>query len=209
MARVVEKTARGRRTCGTCGLARDDAAHQSRYGDGHEFEARYVCGKCGERIEIGATYREVRSKRQRGGVTMRRCSTCPTWKPSELTTSEFLSILLAASEDEPEISIDPDDQDGTVSGLESLREHYAEAARSAAQIRLDAADAMEDGLGHETQTSADLRAVGDEVDGIADEIEGVDLDDFEGEPDEFELFRSWAEDKADEIRELFSTAEGA
>lgn len=206
MARVVEKTARGRRNCGECDLGRDAAIHQGLDG-GHSFEGRYVCQKCGRRIEVGETYREVRMKRQRGGVTWRRCSTCPRWKPSELTTSEFLATLYAAQEDEPAVNIDPEDRDATLADLEALRDHYADAARQAAQVRIEAADAMEDGFGHETETSQALRDTGDEVDGIADEIEGVDLDwDPDLAADEFE---SWAEDVVQEIQDLFSTAEGA
>lgn len=207
MARVVTKTARGRRTCGECRA--DRAAHEGG-GLGHEFEGLYRCEKCGRAIEVGQEYQEVRQKRQLGGVTRRRCSTCPKWLASELTTSEFLARLLEAEESEPDVGIDPDDPVSTIENLEALRDHYAEACHEAAQVRWDAADAMDDGFGHETEISSNLREQGDQADDIGDQLDDVDLSDGPAEDDEEaeDEFVEWAEAKADEIRELFQEALG-
>ena len=158
----------------TCGLtkgkhseARDDHAHEG---------GNLTCQKCQKPINIGDPYKYVKQKLQRGGIKRDRCMDCPNWKASELTSSAFLSTIYAADEDQPEPSSNPDSADIAESEIEDLKTHFAAAARAAAEIRTEAADNMEEGFGHETSMSSELREQGEHAESIADEIENLSFD---------------------------------
>ncbi len=142
------------------------------------------CEKCGKTIEVGSPYKWVKPKSgPSGGRTRTRCSACPSWRPSELTGSSALSALYGAQEAaEDDLSAwEPDD--GT-DALEAILSTLAEGIREAAQVYEEGADNMEDGFGHETSSSAELREKAETLNGMADEVEQAG--DFE----------EWDEDQA-------------
>lgn len=189
----------------TCGLtkgkhseARDDHAHEG---------GNLTCEKCSNPINIGDPYQYVKVKRQRGGVKRDRCMDCPNWKASELTSSSFLSTIYAADEDQPEPSSNPDSADVAESEIEDLRTHFAEAARAAAEIRIEAADNMEEGFGHETSMSAELREQGEHAESVADEIEGLSFDfDTTNDLDDEDLTDEEREESLAELADLVEAA---
>lgn len=160
-----------------CGLTKGAAAHMTDAPDGpdylHPFDPgpAKTCGKCGRAIEIGDPYKFVKTRSSPYSSTRReRCDTCPDWKASELTSSGYLSTKYAADEDAPIVEVS-DDPEAVEESLRALAEHYGQAAASCAEMRTEAADNIEDGFGHETMQSADLREEGDGAQGVADELE--------------------------------------
>ena len=113
------------------------------------------CGKCGTTIEPGDPYKWTEIKMQYGGRRLVRCSTCPTWRPSELSTSKMAGIYAAQ-----------------------------EAVREVAEEYRESAQAIEDGFGHPTYQSDELNERADELDGWADDVEGVDFDEWDPDPDD-------------------------
>lgn len=171
------------------------------------------CGKCGQEIKVGDPYKWVKPKSGPYGGTMRvRCIKCPSWRPSELTGSAALSALYGAQEAaEDEIS-NWDRED--ISGLESLLEDLASGIREAAEVYEESAQNMEDGFGHETYLSEELREKAqtlndqaDEVESAKDDLEEFDEDDARSEVED-EVFTEYlAEFDADTIGDATTYAD--
>lgn len=147
------------------------------------------CGKCGNEIEVGAPYKWVKTKSgPYGGTVKYRCSTCPVWRPSELSSSKMAEIMAAQEELDDQLPAAE-----SVDDLESLRDNLAEAIRGVAEQYEESASNMEDGFGHETEQSMELRERAESLEAWADEVESVDFDDFdeddigEEDPDEDEI----------------------
>lgn len=134
------------------------------------------CGKCGTEIKPGDPYKWVKPKSGPYGGTKRvRCATCPNWRPSELTSSAALSTLYAAQEAFEDDLAQADDVDSIQEALNAL----AEGVREAGGVYTESADNMEDGFGHETSMSAELREKGEALESAADEIENADLPEWD------------------------------
>lgn len=126
------------------------------------------CSKCGQTIEVGTSYSATETKFN----TIIRCGRpCPP--PHVWEYSSSLSSRLAQIEFENDPSAAEDKE-----SLESIRDAYAEAVRELAQEKQDSAQNMEDGFGHETSQSAELREIGESLESWADEIEGVEFEDY-------------------------------
>lgn len=140
------------------------------------------CESCGKPIEVGTPYKWVKPKSgPYGGRKRNRHASCPSWRPSELTGSPALSVLYAAQEAASDALSDWDGLD-----LDAAREiltELAEGVREAGQVYIEGAGNMEDGFGHETYQSSELREKGEALESAADEIEtaGDDLDEFDEE----------------------------
>lgn len=140
------------------------------------------CGKCGKEIKPGDPYKWVKPKSGPYGGTKRvRCAACPSWRPSELTSSGALSSLYAAQE-AAEDALGAWDQE-SVDDLRSILTDLAEGVREAGQVYRESAENMESGFGHSTSMSEELTEKADALDGAADEIENMESD-----------FEEWDED---------------
>jgi hypothetical protein len=139
------------------------------------------CEKCGKVIEVGTPYKWVKPKSgPYGGRQRNRCAGCPSWKPSELTGSAALSTLYGAQEAAEDALAAWDPEDG-VDALAEILTTLAEGVREAAEVYEESANNMEDGFGHETYQSAELREKAEELNGQADTVESAadDLEEFD------------------------------
>lgn len=147
------------------------------------------CQHCGADINIGDPYKWVapRAGRFSRGRRMNRHQTCPGWKASELTSSPVLSVLYAAQEDFDFSGVDTpasfDEVEAVTDAIRDILSSAAEAVREAAEMRIEAADNIESGFGHETYQSEELRSHGDELEQWADEMESWDPSSQPDEPD--------------------------
>jgi len=107
--------------------------------------------------------------------------------------------------------------------FEQAASDAADGLRDLAQELTEGADNIEDGFGHETYQSEELRERAEALEGVADELEGVAIDeapeepeaDEEAEPEDRETEREeyesdladWREAARSEIDHLFSQAE--
>jgi len=142
-----------------------------------------TCEKCGKKIPVGSPYKHCspRAHRAARGHKRIRCDSCPSWRPSELTSSGALSALYGAQESAEDAL---DEWDGeSIDDVRSILEDCASGIREAAETYRESAQNIEDGFGHSTSTSEDLVAKADNLESGADEVESVDLEDFDDEPD--------------------------
>jgi hypothetical protein len=133
------------------------------------------CGKCGKEIAVGDPYKHTTVKRTYGGVRMVRCVDCPDWRQWELTTSKMAPIMQA--QDQTSF----DDCEDYQSIVDTLEE-FANTVRDVAAEYEESADNIEDGFGHETYQSAELREKYEALEAWADELEQLD----EQEPEKCE-----------------------
>jgi hypothetical protein len=179
------------------------------------------CSNCGIEILPGAPYKWFASRIGRYSQRKDFCADCRI-RPSMMTTSPHLSTIYAGQE-AAEDALAAGGSDMSLTDIADAVRGYAEALREASESYGESADNIEDGFGHETSTSADIREKADEcesladtVESAADDIEGMDdpeadedefMDDFEGETDEDDKpvdADEWAEHvtaKRDERRE--------
>ena len=187
------KKFRGQRACqhsdegswSTCSLNRD--AHTEL---DHEFTQKpLTCGYCHKDINIGDPYKWVapRAHRAAKGIKKTRHTTCPGWRPSELTSSPHLATIYAAqeaAEDAVSNVGDPETIEDTEGFLEELRgilEETAEGVREAAESYRESAEAIEEGFQHPTFQSEELMEKSEAVDGWADDLAVTDLEEFTDE----------------------------
>lgn len=133
-----------------------------------EARKRYVCGRvnCGRFIEVGETYYVAKPYR---APKIIRCINHPP-RASETTSSEKLSAVYAVQEELDDLEISKyDDQQALADDVGGI----AERAHEAAQMFEESADNIEDGFGHSTMQSDELRDQGSEVDSWADEIDQI------------------------------------
>lgn len=71
----------------------------------------------------------------------------------------------------------------SIDELESARDDAASAIRELAGEKEESAQNMEDGFGHETEQSEELRDISEQLESWADDVEGVDFGD-EPEPED-------------------------
>jgi hypothetical protein len=179
------------------------------------------CIKCGTEIEPGQPYKWTALRIGRSSQRKDFCANCPV-RPSDQTTSPHLQTLYLAQE----TAEDALAQGGGL-GLTDLADivrGYAEGVREAAESYGESADNMEEGFGHETYQSQEIREKADECESAADTIESAadeieSMDDPDAEDDEFlgeyegstydetgqptdpEDFADWVEEKRQERRE--------
>ena len=170
-----------------CNLNRE--AHASGL-PGHEFtQAPLTCQYCQKPINIGDPYKWVAPRAYRGGRgrRMNRHTTCPAWKPSELTSSVRLGILYSAQETaeaDLEALMEPNDVEDCESFLEDLRailEGAGEEARAAVDHLEESASNMEEGFGHSTYQSEEMQDQAQEINDWCDSAGYVTFEDFDEE----------------------------
>lgn len=164
-------------------------------------KAQGECGACGKEVAAGTAYKWVKA---RYGPKRVRHEDCPTWKASELTSSDKLAAAYGAQEDIYEAianwAPDPNEPDASdiVEALEAaastIRDEVAEGYR-------ESASNIEDGFGHSTSQSEELEGKADEADTWADEVEQA-ASDMDEPPDKEdvadddwqEAVTTWADD---------------
>lgn len=160
------------------------------------------CEKCGKDIEIGTPYKHVSPKSgPYGGRQRNRHAACPGWKPSELTSSQHLSTIYAAQEAAEEALSAWGDEDGH-EALQEIITTLAEGFREASESYGESADNIEEGFGHETSMSAELREKAEALESSADEVEQAadDIDEFDED-----AAREEAEDEVEALDEEMIT----
>lgn len=111
-------------------------------------------------------------KPRMGGRRFRHAE-CGYPRPSELTTSDKLSQLYAATE-AAEDSISawaPGEDDNDPSELQDVLRTCAEEVRAVGEGYRESAQNIEDGFGHRTYQCDELEGKADELDGFADSLE--------------------------------------
>ena len=179
------------------------------------------CSNCGTEIKPGDAYKWFANRIGRYSQRKDFCADCRI-RPSMQTTSPHLQTIYSGQE-AAEDTLAAGGNDLSLTDIADAVRGYAEALREASESYGESADNMEDGFGHETQQSEEIRekaseceSVADTVEGTADDIEGMDdpdaeedefADDYEGETDEDDKpvdADEWAEHvqaKRDERRE--------
>lgn len=158
----------------------------------HPFtQAPLKCEACGNPINIGDSYKWVapRAHRATKGVKRNRHLTCPSWKSSELTSSPHLATIYAAQEtaeeDLAKLSVDSAEDTGEAEeALNDIASMFAEALQEAVDSYEESASNIEDGFGHETYQSEELRQKSEDVSSWADEASQWQADPYSG-ADEF------------------------
>jgi hypothetical protein len=185
-----------------------------------------TCVKCGTEIKPGDSYKWFSNRIGTYSQRKNFCSNCPV-RPSDQTTSPHLQTIYLAQETAEDALAQ-----GSATTLGELAEivrDYANGVREAAESYGESADNIEDGFGHETTQSQEIREKADEcesaadtLDSLADDIEGMDdpeapdeefLDEYEGskydesgQPTDPEDFADWLEEKREERREAATEA---
>jgi len=132
-----------------------------------------VCDHCHEPIELGTPYKHVSPKSgPYGGRQRNRHEGCPTWKRYELSNS--WSARVEGALDGAFSASDCDSDDAVTEQLSTI----AESIRELAQESEEVADNVENGFGHETQTSMEARERAEALEGFADEIENASFTEF-------------------------------
>jgi len=137
-------------------------------------QKQHRCSACGQPIEVGQPYKWFKMKLSRGGIKKSYHETC-TIPPSHRTTSRMGIIWDAQAAVDFSAAEDFD-------GIRQELETFAETVREVAEEYNESAQNIEDGFGHATYQSDELRERGEALESWADEIEQWD---FSGEePDE-------------------------
>lgn len=163
-----------------------------------------TCGKCRKEIVPGMSYQwwANRSPGMRGGHKKIRCMDCP---PSLADRTPGRAGEWMRMEEEIEQTIS---NIGTHDDLESTAAEIADRIRDFGQGFVDGADNMEEGFGHETSTSSELRERGEEIQGVADSLEYLSFEEFDpddmDEDDIAEAREEHLDRQRDEIRETVS-----
>lgn len=139
------------------------------------------CEKCDTDLKIGEKYKSIGIKRQYGGVVRYRCMSCPTWQPWEYSDS-----LSARIQQIQNMQLGEETWE-TADDAETSASEVAEAIRELASEKEEAADNMEEGFGHETSQSEEIREQAQQLNDWADEVEQAGSEaDFPEEADEEE-----------------------
>jgi hypothetical protein len=178
------------------------------------------CTRCRTEIKPGDPYRWFANRIGRMSQRKDFCANCQI-RPSDQTTSPHLQTIYLAQEGAQD-TLDHLDAPTLADIAEAVR-GYAEGVREAGESYGESADNIEEGFGHETYQSEEIREKGsaceslaDELDSAADDIEGLedpeaDEDDFvgdyegetddDGKPVDVDEFETFVEDKRQERRD--------
>lgn len=129
-----------------------------------------TCSRCSATIEVGMPYKYTETYNR----TIVRCAACPVpqvWEYSSSLSARVAEIIYNAENDDG----DP----------EEMRDNLATAVRELADEKEESAQNMEDGFGHETGPSQELRDIAEQLSSWADDIEQLEIP-GEPEPEETE-----------------------
>lgn len=154
------------------------------------------CEKCRTEIKVGDPYKWFANRIGRSSMRHDYCSSCVI-RPSDMTTSPHLSSLYSATE----AADDALDEigDGGLEGIAAIVTECAGSVREVSEGYGESADNIEEGFGHETSQSEEIRGKSDELENFAQELESA-ADEIEGmdDPDEVDEIRSEFEQEYDD-----------
>jgi hypothetical protein len=128
------------------------------------------CEHCGQAIPKGYGYKWIKP---RYGGKRRRHLTCPSWRPSEMTSSKMSGVLAAQEGFDDFLSgWNPEDGVGAVTDALSTA---ADEIRGVAEEYRESAQNIEDGFGHEVYMSQELNEKADELESWADDVENANV----------------------------------
>ena len=140
------------------------------------------CDKCGKEIEVGQPYKWIAPKSgPYGGYKRYRCDACPTWNVWDYSNSlgaRVAQISADAWEQFGNTTFESDDE------FNSLLSEVAENIRGLAEEKEEGAQNIEDGFGHETSTSQELRDIAEQLNSWADDVENTEAPNGYPEPEE-------------------------
>lgn len=165
------------------------------------------CENCGATISVGDPYRwwANRLPHSFGSSKHVRCfkDTC---RPSQadMTPGRAGQLMRLQADGSDEIS-----RAQSVEDLQSIAGSLAEQVRELGEELRESAQNIEDGFGHPTSTSEELEERAENIDGYADELESVDLDDWDGEDEaRAEAEREYVFDNLpEEAQEVFGASD--
>jgi hypothetical protein len=157
----------------------------------HEFTQKPLsCDHCGKPINIGDPYKWIapRAHRAAQGIKRNRHTTCPAWRPSQTTSSPHLATIYGAQEAaEDQVSAvtanSAEDTADAEEALKGIAEEFAEAVMEASESYGESATNIEDGFGHETYQSEELREKSEAIEGWADEVAAYDTTEYDEDLD--------------------------
>lgn len=139
------------------------------------------CEKCGKDLPAGSAYKwcAPRAGSFARGHRRVRCLDCPSWRPSETTSSSARSAVYGAQEAAEDRLSDWDREDAEE--LRSILTDAAEGVREGAECYRESQSNMESGFGTSTSISDELGEKADTLESAADELESAesDIEDFE------------------------------
>jgi hypothetical protein len=162
-----------------------------------------TCDYCDKPIEVETPYRYT--SRFRGPKITRHLS-CPMWHEWEISDSVFARAL--------KIGFDADDEINSLSSgsedddVQTVLGSIAEQIRELATEREEAVSNIEDGFGHETSQSAEIQEQADSLNGWADDVESLSVDERPVEEEEDgkavteDELNDWIDTIKDAIRDL-------
>lgn len=142
------------------------------------------CTKCHTEIKVGDPYKWFANRIGRMSMRKNFCVNCQI-RQSDQTTSANLQTLYSAIEAAEDALGEAGEL--TADAAAQILVNCAEGVREAADMYEDSADNMEEGFGHETYLSEEIREKSEELNSFADELESA-ADDIESmdDPDEDE-----------------------
>ena len=166
-----------------------------------------TCGRCGEPIRKGDSYRWWKNKTSRGGIRHNRCMK-PDCKPMpweyQTTSPHIAGLMQAEHYGQEAVSKVPLDVNSIVEDLTQAVQGVGENVREVAEGYRESAENMESGFGHETEQSMELNDRADELESQADELESWDPSDDEP-PEEVDEREGWMDSLIEEASEAIST----
>lgn len=129
------------------------------------------CERCHADIPVGAGYKHVSlraHKAARGNLRV-RCLDCPSWRPSEMTSSAHRATAMAAAEAAYDALGDWDDD--SASSLAEILNTMAEGLTEAAEGYREASSNIESGFGSHTSVCDELDEKADQLEQAAQELE--------------------------------------
>lgn len=130
------------------------------------------CGACHQPIELGTPYKHMTVKSTYGGTRYNRHESCPDWQPWEYSNALWAQVARIQADghaaiDEAEITSEDD--------VEGILESVADDAQSLADEKNEAADSLEEGFGHETYQSEEIRGNAEALEEWAEAMRSVEV----------------------------------
>lgn len=176
-------------------------------------KAQSNCGKCGNAINVGDSYRWAKAFR---GPKLVRCINC-RFSAADLEPNAKRAIVVGAQEEAEaalaELSSTCTDVDAAACLEEMVTDvmsNFASQIREAAEEWEASADSIEDGFGHETEQSTEMRDLASEVESWADDAESWsspngDFDESEHAPEDVtDALETWADEVTSSALEIIN-----
>jgi len=169
-------------------MARTTFVKARRVGKKGAYELR--CNGCGQPIEIGQPYKWFKMKTTYGGIKRSYHPDCEI-PPSHRTSSRMGEIYDAQATLGKDLEAAQD-----FDGIREALEAFSSVVREVGEGYTESADNMEEGFGHETYQSQEIRERAEGLESWADEIDSWDFSGDEPDQDDFKCLDQEAYDEA-------------